>query len=80
MSRCLLGPSYSFYLLLIAGAVSSSRAEVVDREDGVKQRFVVTVYFGPVIRVPYDIALDFLVLPQLDFDVSVFVPFNFEPV
>ena len=49
---------------LIDGAVSSSllRAEVVDREDFVKQRFVLTVAFGPVFRVPDNLAKGIFVL------------------
>ena len=61
LSHCLLAPSCSGYPLLI-DVVSCSllllvfRAEVVDREDIVKQRWVVTVDFGPVFRVPDNIA------------------------
>ena len=57
-----------------------SRAEVVDREDAVKRRFVGTVDFGPVFRVPFNHAKVSEVLPQRDFDGSITLPDNLEPV
>ena len=62
LPRCLLVAGRSFILLLIAGAVSCSRAEVVDRDDTVKHRWVVTVDFGPVFCVPLNIAKVIVVL------------------
>ena len=85
LSCCLLFPGFLSLLIgplppLIDDAVSSLRAEVVDREDTVKQRLVETVVFGPVTRVPGNTANVIAVLEQLDSDESVFLPGNTEPV
>ena len=87
LSRCLLGPGCSLDLLLIwllrpltDDAVTSSRAEVVDRDDTVKHRFVFTELFGPVFRFPINLAKTAAVLVQLDLDVSDIMPDNNEPV
>ena len=65
---------------LVDDAVSSSRAEVVDRDDTVKQRWVVPVDFSPVTRVPYNIAKVLVVLVHKDSDCSVIPPVYTEPV
>ena len=66
---------------VLAGAASLLlRAEVVNREDGIKHRWVVTVDFGPVFRVPADIAKLIVVLLKLDLDGSFIIPANIEPV
>ena len=75
LPRCLLFPG--FLSLLNA---DESRAEVVDGEDTVKHRWVPTVFFGPVTRVPSNLAKVTVVFPQRDCDVSAIIPGNFEPV
>ena len=71
LSPLLLCPLLLIGLLppLTDGAVSFSRAEVVDRDDTVKHRSVFTEVFGPVTRTPDNIAKVIAVLEQLDYDV-----------
>ena len=78
LSRRLLFPGFSF--IHIADAASSSRAEVVDRDDTVKQRFVHTADFGPVFCAPSNHTKFIVALPQPDYDVSIIIPANSEPV
>ena len=58
-------------------APSSHRgAEVVDREDALEHLFAATVEFGPVFRIPGNIAKKLAVLEQLDSDGSRLLPAN----